>query len=281
MSPFGSGRTSRNPVAAGECRMASPCLYCSSGIGHAPMIAVYDATEGEYRLHGEEEEREICIARRQSSGAGWAEGSICGSPATDWAGDIPLCQSHYKRLKTWAAAEDDLALERDARFHEQRLRQAEELSQQAMRLQLERIAAYAEAQAARSVVYYLRRVADGMIKIGFSGSVDDRLGTHKRQQGPIQVLLVLGGGRGEENAAHGEFWQYRIGRTEWFYPVRPLLEWICQARERHTHPEVQPDDIVPMGDLAELALAAVPLERLRFDDHTKRVIWPPDEAAAA
>lgn len=281
MSPFfGRGRTSRNPIADGECQEADPCLYCSSGIGHAPMIAVYDPAAGEYRLHAEEEEQEICIARRQSSGGGWTEGDICGTLATDWAGDIPLCSHHFKRFRAWVTAEDDLALERDARFHEQRLRQQEELSQQTMRLHLERIAAYAEAKAANSVVYYLRRIADGMIKIGYSASVDNRLSTHKRQQGPIQVLLVLGGDRDEENAAHGKFWEYQIGRTEWFRPVRPLLEWICEAREGHTHPHVQPDDILPIEEVRELALAAVPLEQLRFDNETGRVLWPPAAAAA-
>ena len=280
MSPFGRGRTSRNPIADGECQMADPCLYCSSGLGHAPMIAVYDPAEGAYRLHAEEEEQEICIARRQSSGGGWTEGDICGTLATGRAGDIPLCSAHNKRFRAWVAAEDDLELERRARFHEQRLRQEEELSQQSVRLALERRGALAEAKAANSVVYYLRRVADGMIKIGHSTAPRSRLNTHRREQGQIQVLLVLSGDRGDETSAHGKFSAYQIGRTEWFRPGRPLLEWICEAREGHSHPRVQPDDILPMEELRALAAAALPPEQLRFDDETGRALWPPDGVAA-
>lgn len=249
-----------------KCQLADPCPDCASGLGHPPAIE---------KENGEE----ICTARLHRGGPGCSEGDICGYPAQNWAGDIPLCMLHYRRFKAWVTAEDDLALERDARVHEQRLRHQQELSEQSVQLRLERIAALKEAKAAASVVYYLRRVSDGMVKIGFSASPKARLDDHRREQGQIQVLLVHGGDRGDENSVHNRFREYRIGRTEWFRPVRPLLNWICEAREEHTHPGVQPDDILPIGELRQLAAAAVPIEDLRFDEDG-HVIWPPETAAA-
>lgn len=239
------------------------------------MLALYDPETGGYLIT--EEQR--CVARWDRDGREYSEGDICGYPAQRWAGDMLLCMKHYKRLMWWIKDDEDLALERDARRHEQRMRQEKGLAEQSVRLTLERRAALAEAKAADSVVYYLRRVADGMIKIGFSASPRTRLNDHRREQGEIEVLLVLGGDRDEENEAHGKFRRYQIGRTEWFRPVRPLLEWIREAREGHTHPDVQPDDILPMEEIRELVLAAVPLERLCFDEDG-RVLWPPDAAVA-
>jgi len=273
-----------NPIAYGKCQLADPCPDCASGRGHPMMLASYDPEVGQYRLTDEEEEtgdgaEGICTARRHNDGSGWAEGDICGSPATCWAGDVPLCPKHYRRLKDWIAGEDEIVLEARARAHEAQMREQEELNEQAIRLDRRRDDAACKRKAARSVVYYVRRVSDGMIKIGYSASLHTRTNTHRRVHGPLQVLLVHGGDGDTEHAMHNKFGTYQIGRTEWFRPVRPLLEWICGARENHTHPHVQPADVLPIEEIRAMAEAAPPDDVLRWDDNGV-LQWPPDIEAA-
>lgn len=253
-----------NPVASGECRYPD-CIDCSSGLGHPPLFVVYDPEEGGYA----EPEEDICIARHSRGGVGYAEGDVCGYPAARWAGDIPLCGKHYKRLMAWISDEDDIGRERERRLHAERMRDQEEYN--LYRIQSER--EQAEGIAPYSVVYYIRRVSDGMIKIGFSTSFEDRIAKHRRDYGTLQVLLVHGGGRLEEGSAHSRFSDYRIGRTEWFMPARPVLKWITNARRRHTHPEVQPEDIMPFDDLRQLFLTSPHRYELATDPNGYPV-WP-------
>ena len=253
-----------------RCHVADPCIRCSSGMGHPPMLAVYSRAAGDYV----EAQGDRCIARRASGGIGRAEGDVCGKPAESWAGDVPLCRLHFKRLMSWVAAEADGVRERDVALHEQRLRQAEEFNLQQIRLDRERIAAAAEAKSPYSVVYYIRREGDGAIKIGFTASIKNRMMTLRAQHGPLQVLLVHGGDRDEETEAHSRFREYRIGRTEWFRPVRPLLDWVREARAGHTHPSVQPDGILPMSEIARLAEEAPQKAALRWSP-AGVLQWPP------
>jgi hypothetical protein len=271
-----------NPVAEGKCQIADPCIQCSSGMGHPPMVSIYDPAEGGYFLQ-EEAEEFTCIARHDSNGYGYAEGGICGMPTQKWVGDVPLCGVHWKRLMEDVAQTReeayDARLARDAELHEQQMRHAEELNRKHIELDRKRIAAAAKAKSPYSVVYYIRRESDGAVKIGFTANTRNRMSALRLEHGQLRVLLVLGGGRHEETAAHSLFRRYRIGRTEWFRPVRPLLEWIREAREGHTYPGIQPDDILPMDELGLLVLAAVPSEVLQWDDDGV-LQWPPGEAAA-
>lgn len=101
----------------------------------------------------------------------------------------------------------------------------------------------------------------------------------RRIHGPLEILLVLGGDREEESAAHSLFRVYQIGRSEWFRPVRPLLDWIIGAREKHTYHRVQPDNILRLNVLRKLAAAAPAEEDLQWDDHTG-LLWPPERESA-
>lgn len=271
-----------DPVADCKCQVADPCLQCSSGMGHGPMIAVYDPAEGGYFVRAETDEF-MCIARHASSGHGYTEGGVCGSPAQKWVGDVPLCGLHWKRLMEDVAQTReeayDARLARDAELHEQQLRHAEEANRKFIEFEEKRVAAVAMAKSPYSVVYYVRRTSDGAVKIGFTANIRNRMMALRREHGPLQILLVLGGDREEETQAHGKFYRYRIRRTEWFRPARPLLEWICGARDGHEYPGIQPDNVLSMDELAPLVLAAVPIEALRWDEDGD-LLWPPAEVAA-
>jgi hypothetical protein len=279
MALFGRpGTYTRNPVADGECQYPG-CIYCSSGIGHAPMVVVYEPANGDYA----EAPEEICIARHASAGRGYSEDDICGSPVGKWAGDVPLCELHFERLMKWFAAEDEATIDRALgarrRLHEQQLRNEEELDRKRHERAIAQVAAMALAKSPYSVVYYVRRASDGAVKIGFSASIENRMAAIRREHGPLEILLVLGGDREEESDAHNKFQKYRIGRTEWFRPVRTLLDWIVEARDGHTYHRVQPDNIIRLNELRRLAAAAVPEEDLQWDDDGI-LRWPPDAAAA-
>jgi hypothetical protein len=260
-----------NPVAVGKCQISDPCLYCSSGLGHPPAIVVYDPAKGGYYLRAEEEEKEVCTARRRGAGGGYTQGDICGSLAVYWAADMPLCEAHHKRLQKWMAGQADITGERNAHLHEQRLRQEEELDRKRNERAVAQVAAMAEAKSPYSVVYYIRRTSDGAVKIGFSASLENRVKALRVRHGSLETLLVLGGDRVEEGDAHNKFRRYQIGRTEWFRPVRPLLDWIAAAREDTRR--VQPSDVLRLNDLRELAAAAVPEEDLQWDENG-HLRWP-------
>lgn len=219
------------------------------------MAVVYDPDLGTYA----EAPEDLCIARWASTGTGHIAEDICGLPGTRWAGDLLLCGHHFKRLMRWVAEEDDRSreavLERQQCLHEQQMRHEEELNRRRMELDRERIAARAMAKSPYSVVYYVRRVSDGMIKIGTTGALAQRMSTLRGQHGPLQVLLVLGGDREEEAEAHRLFDAHRIGRTEWFRPARTLLEWICEAR-RDAPEGSNAVEILPLDELRALVQAA-------------------------
>lgn len=151
-------------VADGECQYEN-CVYCSSGLGHGPVLAFYDPAEGTYLLPEEDEVR--CVAR-WASGCPYEhnEGDICGDPAGNWAGDVPLCDHHFMRQTRWwlnkERREWEETFEHEKRLHEQRLRQEEERDQRQLERSLKRIARTAEAKSPYSVVYYIRRISDGV-----------------------------------------------------------------------------------------------------------------------
>jgi hypothetical protein len=153
-----------------------------------------------------------CAARWATSNRAHLAGDICGAVATELIGDVDLCVHHYRRALDWFYKHTEDAPER----HEEARRKAAEKG----RLLAE----------ARSVVYYLRRESDGLIKIGFTSNYRVRLSSLRREHGPLRLLLATAGARGEESAAHKMFLTQWVA-GEWFRPEIELLKWIEDQRE--------------------------------------------------
>ena len=105
-------------------------------------------------------------------------------------------------------------------------------------------------------VYYVRRISDGMIKIGYSTMIKERLRGLRAEFGELQLLMTHSGGRAEEEAAHEQFAAYRIPRTEWFRPAKPLLCWIGETRQIAKYRETQWRDCLPIGEIEKLIAVA-------------------------
>ena len=155
----------------------------------------------------------LCTARWATANRAHREGDLCGEPAAERLGDIDLCAHHYGRALDW--------------FYKCHVPEAPERMEAARREASERARLIAEE---RSIVYYLRRESDGLIKIGFSTNYPSRLNTLRAEHGPLRLLLATAGGRKEEDKAHLEFAALQV-TGEWFRPERPLLLWIMRARE--------------------------------------------------
>lgn len=117
---------------------------------------------------------------------------------------IQLCGRHLKWLIEW----------RDRRaVQETRDRLAEE-----------------RQQARAATVYYVQR-ADGLIKIGYSARMQQRMSALRREHGPLTILTTHAGGRDAEQAQHWRFSEYRV-TGEWFEPAPGLLAHIDHVNSR-------------------------------------------------
>jgi hypothetical protein len=242
-----------------------------------PLIAAYDDRAGAWT----EADSPVCVARLGEEDARPAGlGELCGVPAEFRAAGVDLCPRHFLRLEEWKV---------EAARAEEIRRESAELRRAASELEAaaagyERIAREAEARweratAARSVVYYLRRTSDGMIKIGTSGKFRPRLGAHLRAHGELQLLLTHAGSFSEETKARDRFRLYQVGRSEWFYPARPVLDWIRRARLSYLYAGIQFADVLPIGELRRLVRAAPPKKDLVDKDGNFR--WPDTRTGGA
>ena len=152
--------------------------FCRQGIAvHPPVLMVFDPRRGEYAgITGER-----CTARWASTGDGHLSGQICGHAATSEIGDAMFCDHHSKRAMKWM---NDL----ENRNHEIAMRQMRERNDELMRLDRERtrqqieldkkrIQAEEAARSEYSLVYYVQRTSDGIIKIGTSRGLAVRMET--------------------------------------------------------------------------------------------------------
>lgn len=89
----------------------------------------------------------------------------------------------------------------------------------------------AQLRSAReATVYYVQR-SDGLVKIGFTARYQQRMGTLRRQFGPIQVLATHKGGRDAERAVHLRFAADRV-TGEWFRVGPELFAHIERIKAR-------------------------------------------------
>lgn len=256
------------PPAVTECA-GDACRCRRDPLAHPPRLLLFDQEAGAYR-----EVYRACTAVWAQQSGGHPSGRVCGAPATHQVADVLLCEHHYRRMREWmntrdqrdvieatrkarqiADAEVCAARKRDQelreiareRAEEQRRLDAETARLQAQhakhqfRLQLEldrqRIEAEEAVRAERTVVYYVQRQSDGLIKIGTSRGLAPRMVTLKREHGPLLLIAVVAGSHKEETALHRQFKELRA-KGEWFRPELPLLEHVyALMKERPLEPD--------------------------------------------
>lgn len=146
---------------------------------------------------------DVCIARLE-------RGVPCGRdrhPSPWREAPWPLCSHHLRQFDEWVELRMRGALEElaEAQAAEDARREAE--------------------REARSVVYFVSRDADGLVKIGFTSRLTARLGALRREHGDLRVLATESGGREREAALHAAFADYRVV-GEWFQPHPALHRYI-------------------------------------------------------
>ena len=234
-----------------------------------PLFAVWDPGEKKYL----EDRGDKCVARwAKGTITRWgtldhAAGDLCGREATESMGDIPLCYHHYDRAEKWLRKKIDadhydrridreLELEAErqrSRWPESKLAEKEaDLRKEEQRLERWELSLSQEF-AKRSVIYYLRRSSDGLIKIGTTGNLSSRLSSLRGEHGEIRLLLTHNGSYARETELHSQFQDLWV-EGEWFSPHKPLLEWILSQRQLEGAP-VAPTT-VPLEVVLELAAQA-------------------------
>jgi hypothetical protein len=79
----------------------------------------------------------------------------------------------------------------------------------------------------RPAVYFAR--SRGLVKIGFTRQLSDRLRALEREaRAPVELIAAGPGGRQREQDLHGRLAAFSVGR-EWFTPSAELLEWMDHA----------------------------------------------------
>jgi hypothetical protein len=182
-----------------------------------------------------------CTARWATGNGAHRAGDLCGQPATERVGDSDLCPYHFGRALDWFYKRRiELPAERQ-REHEESLRQAADAARLAAEL--------------RSIVYYLHRPADGLIKIGTSTDHKARFGDLRREHGHLRLLLAYPGTRKEETDAHHRFAALCV-EGEWFRPELPLLTAVLRMRARAPKGDTRLPAQVPVTEIEALIKTA-------------------------
>jgi hypothetical protein len=269
-------RTPRRATGAGEVMRPAN----DGDLPRSLLLAAYSSDAGGWS----ETTEAVCVAREGRS----ARGGLCGSPAVCRIAGIDVCVEHFRLLERWNFDDTERKAEQceavEFRRTCARVRAAaadlREANRDYVRTVEEMWQRREEVLAQQSVVYYLRRVSDGMIKIGTSARFRTRLAQHRKIHGELQILLIRGGSRDEEADAHAKYRYYRPDRMEWFYPAQPVLRSLYRYRQSWLAEGLQPDDALPMEDFKMLVREAPPRKILQWDDEGV-LLWPPVAEAAA
>lgn len=91
------------------------------------------------------------------------------------------------------------------------------------------------------MIYFVRSIATGLIKIGHSSDVQRRMPELLREHGPMELLSVLYGSAQTERAHHVHFAALNA-HGEWFTPGAQLLSYIASLPSQEP-----PGPVRPMG----------------------------------
>ncbi len=75
------------------------------------------------------------------------------------------------------------------------------------------------------MIYFVRKVSTGQIKIGYSANVTQRMSALRAEHGPIDLLAVIPGDERDEKALHAR-WAWFHSHLEWFNSGTALLLYI-------------------------------------------------------
>lgn len=249
-----------NWEASRSCKVFDDCVQCLHGVPHPTLLIEYDQAKRDYVLA----DGGRCVARWASTNHDHAAGSVCGAEPDKTVAGIDLCSHHADRLTKWRYFEEP---EERVRRKTDKLREADQEYEKA----LDESEAHRERlRAVRSVVYYVRRVSDGAVKIGTTTVLASRMTQLRGEHGEIKVLLTHSGAVAEERSMHERFREYRIGRSEWFAPAKDLLRWI--DGKRGYNGVVQSRTWMSRGDLRKLIVTAPDDRDLQYRNGTVR--WP-------
>lgn len=239
----------------GDAPAAMPCTgedcFCRQGIPvHPPILMIFDPRRGEYVAATGQR----CTAEWASTGGRHLGGQICGRPATRELADIWSCDHHYKRMVKWVGEQGivshETAMRRLRDWYDEQMRLDRERNEQQIELDTKRVHAEEIARAEYSVVYYIQRTSDRIIKIGTSRGLAARMEALAGRYGPLRLMAVHGGTHVEEHEIQGRFDDLLAEGREWFRPGLALLEHINGVRKRH---ELMPDpDLPPLVTVPQL-----------------------------
>jgi hypothetical protein len=246
--------------------------HCSRGLPvHPPVLMTFAPDRGEYIAPTDER----CLARWASGSYGdHLTGQICGREATEEIGDTWVCDHHYKRAVKWVneagVRDHEAAMQQMREGHAEQMGLDRERSKHLIELDKTRIRAEEAARSEYSLVYYVQRTSDGIVKIGTSRGIVARMTALRRIYGPLRLLATHGGTHIEEHAIHDRFDALLAEGTEWFLPGLPLLEHIGETRRWHV---MLPDPALP-------PLVTVPELRKMIREAKRRRAQTSTESAA-
>lgn len=250
--------TESGPGAFGDEPGAMPCMgdscYCKRGLAvHPPVLMIFDPDRGAYAAATGER----CTARWATTGFGHLGGQICGREATEEAGDNWFCDHHYRRVRGWMNEREGWDHDKARRLMRERAQEQKRLDRERAEHQIEldkeRIRAEEAARSEHSLVYYVQRESDGLIKIGTSRTIHGRMAALKTAYGPLRLLVTHGGTHIEEHAIHDRFTALLAEGREWFRPALPLLEHIYEKRRWHSKTPDRLTALPPFASYGELA----------------------------
>jgi Meiotically up-regulated gene 113 len=170
--------------------------------------------------------RALWASSRWEAGDWHGPGTPCERTASYEVADLYLCAHHYKRL-LGAIRSDEAAqgqmFDAEIRRRQLALREVAQFPEEVFEAEIRRrLAAREEAREQElrdsGLVYYLRR-QDGLIKIGHSARLSQRLATLRAEHGPLDLLLTHPGARDQERQLHTRFAELRV-TGEWFRNTR-------------------------------------------------------------
>lgn len=204
-----------------------------------PVMAVFDHALGAYVPAAG-----LCPGRVP----GGKPGRICAQQAIHEVAGILVCEGHFRKIHTWHNEQigREAVLEREAKARFEMDWDREMGSW---------------AATGRQVIYYVLR-ADGLIKIGTTTNLANRLTALRSEHGKLDVLLTHCGDHKRERMMHAKFRELRV-TGEWFRPHSLFFEFMIGVRRKRANSSTRLPGTVPVAALVQVAAT---LARVGLDD---------------